>query len=320
MATQPVIIKKVKKGKGHGSHGGAWKLAYADFVTAMMAFFLLMWLLGFSKEETRKGIADYFDNPYKVSLLGGDSVGDRTSVIKGGGSDLSTKDPGETKSLTSDQAAAEKAEAIDMHHLDGVKEKIQTLIEEKPELHEHKDQIKLEINHEGLKILVIDSQNRPMFKIASAQAEPHTRLILKELAPIINELPNKISINGHTDALPFPGNQTGYTNWELSSDRANAARRELVKAGIREERFMRIIGLASSSPYNVKDRLDPMNRRISIVLMSHRSEEQVIQETSAEASENASAAQPSQPIDMIEALEALEAAQTPVASPPEIPH
>lgn len=333
MAVQPIIIRKKKRAAVHAHHGGAWKLAYADFVTAMMAFFLLMWLLGFSKEETRKGIAEYFDNPYKASLLGGESIGERTQVIKGGGSDLTSKDLGQTKSQLvkttevspNDQAKIEQAEqaaAVDMQHLEELKEKIQSLIEAKPELNEFKDQIKLEINHEGLKILVIDSQNRPMFKRASAQAEPHARLILKELAPVINELPNKISINGHTDALPFPGNQTGYTNWELSSDRANVARQELVKAGVDEERFMRIIGLASSSPYNVKDRLDPMNRRISIVVMSHRSEEQIMQDMGyEEAAENTTAAQNTQPIDMIQALEALKAAQKPAMQlPVEIPH
>jgi chemotaxis protein MotB len=292
MAMQPIIIKKVKKNKGHGHHGGAWKLAYADFVTAMMAFFLLMWLLGSTSEETRRGIADYFDNPYKASLMGGDSVGNRTSVILGGGSDLDSQESGQVNNgqmpkiedvppVDIAQVELEKvqelAEKADLAQLEGLKEKIQAMLDAKPELNEFKEQIKLETTPEGLRVLIIDSQNRPMFRIASAQTAPHIRLILRELAPVINELPNKISVNGHTDALPFPGNQSGYTNWELSSDRANAARQELVRSGLTEEKVLRVIGLASSVPYNSNDPLDPMNRRISIVVMNKKTEEQILQ-------------------------------------------
>ncbi|MEQ1636892.1 MAG: flagellar motor protein MotB [Methylococcales bacterium] len=288
MATQPIIIKKVKKNKGHGHHGGAWKLAYADFVTAMMAFFLLMWLLGSTSEDTKKGISDYFDNPTKLSLMGGDSVGNRTSVIQGGGSDLDSQESGqvnhgqmpkvdEADPADITQVELEKAqEKMDLAHLEDLKEKIQTMIDAKPELNEFKEQVKLETTPDGLRVLIIDSQNRPMYKIASAQTAPHIRLILKELAPVINGLPNKISINGHTDALPFPDNQTGYTNWELSSDRANAARQELVKGGLAEEKMLRVIGLASSVPYNTKDPLDPMNRRISIIVMNRKTEGEIL--------------------------------------------
>lgn len=332
MATQPTIIRKKKRAAAHGHHGGAWKLAYADFVTAMMAFFLLMWLLGFSKEETKKGIAEYFENPYKASLLGGDSVGERTQVIKGGGSDMTSKDMGQTKSQVvkttetspNDQAKIEqeqKIAAVDAQNLEALKEKIKSLIEAKPELHEFKDQIKLEITDEGLRILIIDNNNKPMFNRASAQAAPQTRTILRELAPVINEMPNKIGINGHTDALPYPGNQTGYTNWELSSDRANAARQELVKGGVDEEKIMRVIGLASSSPYNVRDRLDPMNRRISIIVMSHKTEEHILEESSPQAAEASQTPEAHQAADIVKSLEAAEAASKNQApSPVEMPH
>ncbi|NOT85871.1 MAG: flagellar motor protein MotB [Methylococcaceae bacterium] len=288
MAMQPIIIKKIKKNKPYKHYGGMWKLAYADFVTAMMAFFLLMWILGSTTQDKRKGIAEYFSNPYKASLIGGDAVGNRTSVIQGGGSDLNSRlsgqvDQGETPKIESAlQIEIQQAEIIDLAQLEALKEKIQAMIDAKPELNEFKEQIKLEITHEGLRILIIDSQNRPMFNLASAATAPHIRLILKELAPVINELPNKISINGHTDARPFPGNQTGYSNWELSSDRANAARQELVKNGVAEAKVMRVVGLASSAPYNVRNSLDPMNRRISVVVMTHKSEEHLLQDMSAE--------------------------------------
>ncbi|MDD5214828.1 MAG: flagellar motor protein MotB, partial [Methylococcales bacterium] len=253
---QPIIIKKIKKG-GHGHHGGAWKLAYADFVTAMMAFFLLMWLLGSTDETTRKGIASFFADPYKVSMSGGKSTGERTSIIEGGGSDMISTDDGQVKMGANDEELTpeeveKKAEQIEQKKLESLKEKIQDKLNETPELNEFKDQIKLEITSEGLRILIVDDQNRPMFKLASAQTEPHVRIILRALAPAINELPNRVSLNGHTDALPFPVNQKGYTNWVLSSDRANAARYELVEGGLDERKVLRVIGLASSIPYNAE--------------------------------------------------------------------
>ncbi|MFI3136311.1 MAG: flagellar motor protein MotB [Methylococcaceae bacterium] len=307
MAIQPIIIKKVKKNKGHGHHGGAWKLAYADFVTAMMAFFLLMWLLGSTTEEQKRGIAEYFDNPYKASLMGGDSVGNRTSVIQGGGTDLNSQESGQVDKGQAPKIedtpvidfaevalkkAQEQAEKADLEHLENLKEKIESMIEASTALSEFKDQIKLETTSEGLRVLIIDSKNRPMFRIASAQTAPHIRLILKELAPVINELPNKISIHGHTDALPFPVNQTGYTNWELSSDRANAARQALNADGLAEGKVLRVIGLASSIPYNTKDPFDPMNRRISIIVMNKKTEEQVLQGMSSDPSKDISVTPP----------------------------
>lgn len=284
MAEQPVIIKKIKKNKGHGHHGGAWKLAYADFVTAMMAFFLLMWLLGTTDEKTRKGISEYFQDPYKASLMGGSDTGERTSLVQGGGADLVSKDDGQVdkgQSLEIEEATPEEikkeAEKLDLAKLEELKEKIQTMIDGNPELAEFKDQIKLDTTPEGLRIQIVDSQNRPTFKLASAETEPHTQLILNKLAPIINELPNKITINGHTDAHPFPTNKTGYSNWELSSNRANAARRELNDGGLTEDKILRVIGLSSSAPYNTNDPLDPMNRRISIIVMNKKTEQQILE-------------------------------------------
>jgi chemotaxis protein MotB len=285
---QPIIIKKIKKG-GHGHHGGAWKLAYADFVTAMMAFFLLMWLLGSTDEVTRKGIASFFADPYKVSMSGGSSAAERTSVIEGGGADMVSSYDGQVQmGSSSDQDATpeeieKQAEAVEKQKLEALKDKIQDKLNETPELNELKDQIKLEITSEGLRIMIVDDQNRPMFRLASAQAEPHVRIILRALAPAINELPNRVSLNGHTDALPFPANQKGYTNWELSSDRANAARYELIEGGLDEKKVLRVIGLSSSIPYNAQtDPLNSVNRRISIIVMNKKTEQQILEGSSAE--------------------------------------
>ena len=281
---QPIVIKKIKKG-GHAHHGGAWKLAYADFVTAMMAFFLLMWLLGSTDESTRKGIAEFFADPYRVSMSGGKAAGERTSVIEGGGSDLISSDDGQVQNATTieEEEIEKKAEEIEKAKLENLKEKIQDKLDQTPELNEFKDQIKLEITPEGLRILLVDDQNRPMFQLASAQTAQHVRVILRALAPVINELPNKVSLNGHTDGRPFPVNQKGYTNWELSSDRANAARYELVEGGLSESKVLRVIGMSSSVPYNLAtDPLDPINRRISILVMNKKTEQQILEGSTAE--------------------------------------
>jgi len=281
---QPIIIKKIKK-SGHVHHGGAWKLAYADFVTAMMAFFLLMWLLGTTTETERKGIAEYFQDPFASSTEDrGADVGDRTSLIQAGGSDLSSQDQGQVdKGRTPEEKQVMpedielKAEEIERAKLEDLEKKIQAKIDSTPELSEYKDQIKLEITSEGLRILIVDAKNRPMYKLASAETEPQIKLILRALAPAINELPNRVSLNGHTDARPFPPNQKRYTNWELSSDRANAARYELTQGGLAEEKILRVIGLSSSIPYNADtEPLDPINRRISIIVMNKKTEQEIV--------------------------------------------
>lgn len=285
MAEQPIIIKKVIKKANHGHHGGAWKIAYADFVTAMMAFFLLMWLLGSTDEATKKGISEYFQNPYAISLNGGEGVGDRTAIIQGGGEDLTAKDAGQVHlgeevtpsepTLADAEKIAEQQEKIQLEQLKG---KIESMLAANAELAEYKDQIKMQTTPEGLKIQIVDAKNRPMFKLASSRIEDYAQMILHKLAAVINELPNKLSINGHTDALPFPDNSSGYSNWELSSDRANVARNELTLGGLAEDKVLRIVGLASSIPYIADKPNDPMNRRISIIVMNKKTENQVLHE------------------------------------------
>jgi len=272
-----IVVKKVKKG-GHGHHGGAWKLAYADFVTAMMAFFLLMWLLGTTELSVRQGIAEYFRDPWKPSLQGGANTGDATSVIQGGGEDLTQSD-GQVK-LTNEGKEDIVAEASDsekeLEQLEMLKEKIEKMIETNPLLQQFQNQLKIDITQEGLRIQIIDSEGRPMFNSASARMESYAAEILRQIAPVINELPNKISIAGHTDAKPFPGSGQGYTNWELSADRANSARKELIKSGLKEEKMMRVVGLSSSVPFVKDDPFAATNRRISIIVMNRHTAEEII--------------------------------------------
>lgn len=282
MAEQPIIIKKIKKGGHGGHHGGAWKIAYADFVTAMMAFFLLMWLLGSTDEATKKGISEYFQNPFAVAMSGGQGSGDRTSIINAGGSDLTSQDAGQVHQGEAVPPPPEDIEQLaeqqEKVKLEQLQKKIESMLDANAKLAEFRDQIKLEATPEGLKIQIVDAKNRPMFKLASSGIEDYAKMILHELAPVINELPNKVSINGHTDALPFPVNKSGYSNWELSSDRANVARFELTNGGLAEAKVLRIVGLASSIPYNQQNPNDPMNRRISIIVMNKKTENQVLHE------------------------------------------
>ena len=262
MAEQPIIIKKVKKKGGHAHHGGAWKLAYADFVTAMMAFFLLMWLLGSTDEVTKRGISEYFQDPYEASR-----------VDKGKVPTLDEIDPTQMD---------KQAEQEDKMHLEALKIKIEKMIKESEKLSEFKDQIQLTTTPEGLRVQIVDDKKTPMFKLGSSEAAPQIRLILKALAPVINGLPNKITINGHTDATPFQKKSKQYTNWELSSERANAARFELSQGGYDEKKILRISGLSDSIPQNIKDPLDPMNRRISIIVMNRKTELQLLEESGSD--------------------------------------
>jgi chemotaxis protein MotB len=279
---QTIVIKKVKKG-GHGAHGGAWKLAYADFVTAMMAFFLLMWLLGSTTKEQRKGIAEYFKDPWKPSVAGGASTGDRESVIKGGGEDV-TKSEGQekmtdeaNKEVIADESTKDTQEMLDQDrkNLESLKEKIEELIKTNPLLQQFESQLKIDITREGLRIQIIDQDKRPMFDAGSARMEPYAAQILDQLAPVINELPNRLSVSGHTDAKPL-GGSLGYTNWELSTDRANAARKELIRGGLKEDKMMRVVGLAASVPMVQSNPFDPINRRISIVILNKKTEEDLL--------------------------------------------
>ena len=280
---RPIVIKRIKK-VAAGHHGGAWKIAYADFVTAMMAFFLLMWLLGSTAKGDLKGISEYFKTPLKVALTGGSGSGDSSSILKGGGQDL-TRTTGQvksgemaaekrlinTKSVTEEIKKLEKAkEAAKLQEL---KSTIEAAIENNIKLKQFKSQILLDITSEGLRIQIVDEQNRPMFRSGSAQLEPYTREILHAIGQTLNDVPNKVSISGHTDAAMFGGGGTGYSNWELSADRANASRRELIAGGMADDKIVRVVGLSSAVLFNKDDPISPVNRRISLIVMNKKAEE-----------------------------------------------
>jgi chemotaxis protein MotB len=273
--SRPIVVKRVKKVDG-GHHGGAWKIAYADFVTAMMAFFLLMWLLSTLDEQKLKGISEYFQTPLKTALAGGKSVGQSAIILEGGGKAPEIPQPGGGRStLDESREAVQRAEAEQMRSM---KEKLEHLIDSSSKLQPFKKQLLIDITTEGLRIQIVDEKNRPMFQRARAEMEPYTSDILRELAPALNSMPNRISLSGHTDATPYSSGDRSYSNWELSSDRANAARRVLVAGGLEEKRLMRVIGLSSAVLLDSDDPHNAINRRISIILLNKRAEDAALNE------------------------------------------
>ncbi|NLR74662.1 flagellar motor protein MotB [Leeia aquatica] len=265
---RPIIVKKINKGHG-GHHGGAWKIAYADFVTAMMAFFLLMWLLGSVSKGKLSGISDYFNTPLKVALQGGDSTGNATSIIPGGGQDLQRISGEVSKGQDSANDDAKKAkQAAEKMMFDKLREKVQTVIEQNPELAKFKDQLLIDMTPEGLRIQLVDEQNRPMFDSGSAKLQPYTVQLLRDLGKLLNEVPNRISLSGHTDAVQYSSGDRGYSNWELSAERANTSRREMIAGGLQDGKVLRVVGLGSAVPLDDEHPDAPINRRISIIVLN----------------------------------------------------
>ena len=288
---QPIVVKRIKKGGG-GRHGGAWKIAYADFVTAMMAFFLLMWLLGSTTKGDLKGIADYFQTPLKVALFGGSGSGDSSSVIQGGGEDL-TRTYGQVKKGETEaekktinlQRLKEDFERMEKQKLEALKGELEALIEATPTLKQFKNQLLLDLTTEGLRIQIVDEKNRPMFDSASSELKPYTRDILREIGKALNKVENRISLSGHTDATPYAGGDRGFGNWELSTNRANACRRELVAGGMADGKMIRVVGLASTVLYDKNDPHSAINRRISIVVLNKRTEEAILRDGNVAAAD-----------------------------------
>ncbi|MBC7685753.1 MAG: flagellar motor protein MotB [Bdellovibrionales bacterium] len=323
---RPIIIKRIKKTAG-GHHGGAWKIAYADFVTAMMAFFLLMWLLGSTSKGDLNGIAEYFQTPLKVAMSGGSGSGDSSSVVTGGGADLTRRNgqvkkgdsPPEKKTYDL-KAAKALLEAEEAGRLKALKAKIEATIEANPLLKKYQKQLLLDITSEGLRIQVVDEQNRPMFALASAKVQPYTAEILHVIGMVLNEVPNRVGLSGHTDSTPYMSD-IGYSNWELSADRANASRRELVLGGMSDAKILRVVGLASAAHLDRKDPFNAINRRISIIVMNKRTEEAVLRdgaslEVPQEAAQNPEAAAVKAALADVAAKEKAAAAALAKAPPP----
>ena len=290
-----IIIKKVRR-RGSAHHGGAWKIAYADFVTAMMAFFLLMWLLGSTSKGDLEGIAEYFKNPMKVSMSGGSGAGDATSVIQGGGRDLPRKDgqvlrgdTGAEKKRLNMRAAEAEIARQDAARLTELKRRVEAAIDASPGLMPFKGQLRLDLTSEGLRVQILDQQNRPMFDLGGARLKDYTRVIVREMGRLLNEVDHKVMLSGHTDATPYASGQRAYSNWELSADRANASRRELVAGGMDESKILRVVGLSSAVPFNPEDLFDSANRRISIIVTNRKTEALIKRDGAGLEQEEASA-------------------------------
>jgi len=294
---RPIYVKRIKKVTA-ARHGGAWKVAYADFVTALMAFFLVMWLVTAVSKEQRAAIFDYFKNP---SMEPGKSVkpapgqmgpgGASTSPINlGGGLDAPRSSHQKTDKVgvtvmtppatpidlkTEEEKAAEAEEAkklLEKRQLDALMDDLKEAIAKSQALQPFKDQLLLDITPDGLRIQILDAQNRPMFDLGSSRLKPYTNDILREVTGYLRTVPNRLSVTGHTDTTPYAG-ITGYTNWDLSTDRANAARRSMESAGLETERIARVVGLASSVLFDKVNPRSAVNRRISIVVMTQQAEQ-----------------------------------------------
>lgn len=281
---RPIIVKRIKKG-GHGHHGGAWKIAYADLVTAMMAFFLLMWLLGSTTKGDLTGIASYFKTPLKVALQGGSGSGDSSSIIRGGGADL-TRANGQvkrgdmpSKKAINLSAARANKKTIEQQMLNKLESRLITAIQSRPSLAQFKNQVLVDMTAEGLRIQIVDEQNRPMFNTGSAELQSYSKDILHEIGALLNEVPNRISLSGHTDSLQYAGGDGGYSNWELSADRANTSRRELIVGGMQASKILRVLGQAEAIPLDKANPSNPINRRISITVLNEETEQNIIRES-----------------------------------------
>lgn len=251
--SRPVVIVKRRKHKEHnGSHGGMWKIAYADFMTAMMALFLVLWLIATSTEEELVGIAEYFRDPL-------------AREHKGGGSERV-------------EAQLQMVEE-ENNPFNELKEDLLQLVESVPKLWALREHFKIDLVPEGLRIQIVDSQNRPMFKTGSAEVEPYMRDILRTIAPTLNSIPNYISLAGHTDSHPYINGEKGYSNWELSADRANASRRELMIGGLSNGKILRVVGMAATIHFDGHGQDEAINRRISILVLNKQTERAILQES-----------------------------------------
>lgn len=294
---RPILIVKRKKHVKGGHHGGAWKVAYADFVTALMAFFLVMWLVATVSQEQRAALFDYFKNP---SMQPGKSPkpapgqmgpgGASTSPINlRGGLDapksMAATRPNlgapapilEERSDETATAAEVAAAANELKRLESLMEELREAINKSQALEPFKDQLLIDLTPEGLRVQIVDAKNRPMFDLGRAELKDYTNDILRELAKYLNSVPNRISLAGHTDTRPYLG-RVGYSNWELSTERANAARRALEAGGLASDKTLRVVGLSSLVPFDKADPDNPINRRISIIVMTKAAEEAAIQQ------------------------------------------
>jgi chemotaxis protein MotB len=288
-----LVIKKVKKGHHDDHHGGAWKVAYADFVTAMMAFFLLLWLLNVTTDVQKRGIADYFEPSLSLKsapsgaggMLGGRVIGTPGAALQNAAAPsisapipaMRQPDDGDegddngapTKADNPDDPNFEKRLAErEERQFAAAEHALRQAIQDVPDLKNLAENLVIDRTSEGLRIQLVDQDRNSMFALGSSEMSEPARKLMAQVAQVVQKLPNKISITGHTDSTPFNrGGRSGYGNWELSTERANASRRELNQAGLPPERIARVVGMADRDPLVADDPASPRNRRISIVLL-----------------------------------------------------
>jgi len=273
---RPIIIKRVKK-SDHDFHGGSWKVAFADFATAMMAFFLLLWLMGNTSEEQKEAISGYFHDPAGVA----NNSGATKSIIGDGGADSAvieinapSVEAEKPVDEIDEETLANLAEKQELEKLEELKKKLDEMVFSAEAFKDFKDQVYIDITESGLRIQVVDKDKRPMFDSGSAELKYYSIDILKGLASVLAQVPNKLSITGHTDAKPYIAREN-YGNWELSSDRANAARRVLNQNGISEKKIARVEGFSSSMLFDEGNSYSPINRRIAIIVLKQSAVDEI---------------------------------------------
>ncbi len=270
---QSIIIKRIAKCP-HCAHGGAWKVAFADFMTAAMAFFLMLWVLGGENDEEMKAMAEYFRNPTVIEgspqvLIQSKSAGrPNDAVIDMGGFKSSPKGNGMKEGVQDGAKEKEKQEMISL------KQQLEQKINSSPSLRKLKDQLKIDVTPNGLQIQVLDDRKRPMFEAGVDLPKDYAAKLLKEVGKILRNTNNRISIAGHTDSSGYR-NSPDYTNWELSADRANAARRLLIKGGVNPKKIAQVVGLADTVPFDKENPYNPRNRRISIIVLNQEAEKRL---------------------------------------------
>ncbi|KAF1305446.1 flagellar motor protein MotB [Pseudomonas sp. SG-MS2] len=262
MSDQPIIIRRRKKA-ARGHHGGAWKIAFADFMTALMALFLVLWVLSNAGKGDKDAIAQYFSTPLLVALSKGDKNSASTSAIPGGGTDASLSE-GE---MARKARRPTRLSSEERRHLQALKQRLEDAVERDPKLRDLKQQIAIELSPEGLRVQLLDTDKRPMFELGSARVAPYMSQLLRTFAPVLNELRNRIQISGHTDSHPYPGGEATYSNWDLSADRAKASRQELVAGGLDPDKLLRVSGMSDRIRFPGAGPFDATNRRIEIIVL-----------------------------------------------------
>ncbi|MGO2135015.1 flagellar motor protein MotB [Marinobacter sp.] len=301
MEQQPIIIKR-KKVIAAGHHGGSWKVAFADFATAMMAFFLVLWLTATASPEQIQAVEGYFRDPVGFTEGGSPNPVDlegSASVVNEASPDIES-----SQIEISDDVVDTLSDTLERQRMEELFQELKQRIDENETLQEFKDQLLIDITDEGLRIQIVDRSGRPMFDSGKAELKYYSQEILFELAKTLGSVDNKLSITGHTDATPF-GGRPGYTNWELSADRANTARRALVAGGVRAQQIARVVGLSDSVLFDKKEPSAPVNRRISIIVLNKKTVHSIHSSASAKGAPLIDLTAPSEE-EQTEAMEKLE--------------